>query len=508
MMAYLDRDGIPVFSEVSGGQAGNPRASGPYIPTKSTSMSIVSGRRRQGFRAIEKGGRSGMMTTAAGADRPATDVGTVRREARSWIDRHFDPAMPLHSWLEVLTDSGWAAPTWPAAWYGKVLTADLASAAAEEFASVGAPGPPAGLGVMLAAPTVIVHGTDELKRRLVRAVLTGDHAWCQLFSEPGAGSDLASLTTHAERDGDDFVIDGQKVWTSAAQIADYGMLLARTDSGAPKHRGITYFALRMDQPGVEIRPLRQMTGDSLFTEVFLSGARVPASDVIGEINGGWAVALTTLAHERTGLGARAGTRFAVAAPGGSRFRAQREAPVGAYVAEAQRIAPGWVSSGASGAAMIGAGAAPLIQLAIGLRRDHDPLVRQQLAQLHTLCQLNSWNGVRSRAGSQAGSHPGAEASIGKLMASQIARLWRDTASEITGPLGMLEGPAGPLAGAVAAQSLAAPGPAIYGGSDQIQRSVIGERVLGLPKEPDMSKDVPFRDLRIGTLPRSGGQLSS
>ena len=236
----------------------------------------------------------------------------------------------------------------------------------------------------------------------MRAILTGEHAWCQLFSEPGAGSDLASLATRAERDGEEYVLDGQKVWTSGAQVADYGLLLARTNAEAPKHRGITCFALRMDQPGVEVRPLRQMTGDAMFNEVFLTGARVSAADIIGEPGAGWGVALTTLAHERTGLGARAGTGFAVTAPGGSRFRAEREVPAGEYVAA-----------------------------------------------------------VRRR---------------------------------------------GPLGGAVAGQALAAPAPAIYGGSDQIQRNVIGERVLGLPREPDVSRDVPFRELKKGIQGQEAGSL--
>jgi len=357
------------------------------------------------------------------ADKPLAE-----RVVAYQIEARFDPGMSLRSWLALLADSGWAAPAWPAAWYGKGLPAALAAVAIAEFGAAGVPGPPAGLGSLLAAPTIIAHGTDELKRTYVRAVLTGEHAWCQLFSEPGAGSDLASLATRAERDGEDFVVDGQKVWTSAAQVADYGLLLARTDADVPKHRGITCFALRMDQPGVEVRPLRQMTGDAMFSEVFLTGARVPAAGIIGELDAGWVVALTTLAHERTGLGARAGTGFAVTAPGGSRFRAQREVPVGEYVAAVRRRGPGRAGYGAGGMAMLGIGAAPLIQLAIDLGREQDALVRQQLVRLHTLSLLNTWNGQRGRAAVKAGGRPGAEASIGKLMASQIARLWRDTAA--------------------------------------------------------------------------------
>jgi len=181
----------------------------------------------------------------------------LRGQVRAWIDARFDPGMALGSWLEVLADSGWAAPAWPAAWYGRDLPADQAAVAIAEFGAAGAPGPPAGLGTLLVAPTIVAHGSDELKRRYVRAILTGEHAWCQLFSEPGAGSDLASLATRAERDGEEYVLDGQKVWTSGAQVADYGLLLARTNAEAPKHRGITCFALRMDQPGVEAGPDRR-----------------------------------------------------------------------------------------------------------------------------------------------------------------------------------------------------------------------------------------------------------
>src|ERR1700735_2584797 len=228
---------------------------------------------------------------AAGRSEPAGDA-TARSVAggrRDGTEETFEPQLSLRAWLERLADSGWAQPAWPADWYGRGLPPDLAALAYEEFNRVDAPRPPAGLGVMLAAPTIIAHGSDELKRTFVRAVLVGEHAWCQLFSEPGAGSDLAGLQTRAVLDGDGYVVDGQKVWTSGGQLADFGMLLARTDQDVPKHRGITYFALPMNQPGVEVRPLVQMTGESGFSEVFCTGALVPASSIIGELNGGWGV---------------------------------------------------------------------------------------------------------------------------------------------------------------------------------------------------------------------------
>jgi alkylation response protein AidB-like acyl-CoA dehydrogenase len=427
---------------------------------------------------------------------------SVRREARDWIEENFDPQLSLRAWLERLADSGWARPGWPAGWYGRGLPPEEAALTYAEFNRADAPGPPAGLGVMLAAPTIIANASDDLKRQFVRAVLVGDHAWCQLFSEPGAGSDLAGLQTRAEREGDEFIVNGQKVWTSLGQIADYGMLLARTDPDVPKHRGITYFALPMNQPGVEVRPLIQMTGESGFSEVFLSDARVAASAIIGELNGGWAVAQSTLAFERTSLGAGTGQGFRLTAPGGSRFLQQQEVSVGEFIADAKTNPR---SFGTGGTAMTTGGIASLVRLAAELGRERDPEVRQQIVRLYTLASANGWNGQRASAALKAGGRAGPEASLGKLMASRVARQWRDTASLIAGPLGMLAGDDGPLGGRLASQLLATPGPSIYGGSDQIQRNIIGERVLGLPREPDSSRTMPFRELKVGTQATVGEQ---
>ncbi len=420
---------------------------------------------------------------------------SVRREARDWIEESFDPELSVRAWLERLADSGWAAPAWPAEWYGRGLPPDLTLVVYEEFNRVEAPGPPVGLGIMLAAPTIIANGSDDLKRQFIRAMLVGDDLWCQLFSEPGAGSDLAGLQTRAERDGDEFIVNGQKVWTSGGQIADYGMLLARTDPDVPKHRGISYFALPMNQPGVEVRPLIQMTGESGFSEVFFSDARVPASAIIGELNGGWAVALSTLGFERTSLGTASGQGFRLSAPGGSRFLQQQEASVGEFIAASKSNAR---SFGTGSTAMTGGGIAPLVTLAARLGRAHDAEVRQQIVRLYTLASANSWNGQRASAALKAGGRAGPEASLGKLMASRVARQWRDTASLVAGPQGMLAGADGPLDGRLASQTLATPGPSIYGGSDQIQRNIISERVLGLPREADPSRTMPFRELKIGT----------
>ncbi len=419
---------------------------------------------------------------------------SVRAQARAFLDENFDPHISLRTWLERLADSGWASPQWPAQWFGQGLSPSLAAVAFDEFRKAKAPGPPAGLGRMLAAPAIIAHGTDGQKQRFVRRILTGEDAWCQLFSEPGAGSDLASLQTRAELDGDEYVINGQKVWTSGAHGADLGMLLARTDAHVPKHQGLTYFAFEMDQPGTETRPLRQMTGDALFAEVFFTDARAPAANVIGEPHGGWRVAMTTLTNERIGLGAGSGLGFPISAPGGRRVQQQLEQSVGEFRASATRI----TMASASAGAMVSGNIQVLPQLARDRGRDGDSQVRQQIARLYTLSQVNRWNGLRAREAARAGQRGAATASLGKLMASHIARQWCETAMTIVAGDGMLAGAEAPLTGGVARQALFAPAPSIYGGTDQVQRTIIGERVLGLPKEPDISRDVPFRDLKVGT----------
>ena len=425
---------------------------------------------------------------------PST-VSEVRQCAKQWIAENFELDVSLAEWLRRLVDSGWAMPTGPKEWFGRDLPNNLAAAALEEFRRVDAPGPPLGLARMLAVPTIIEHGTEKQKARFVRPILTGEEAWCQLFSEPDAGSDLASLKTRAVRDGDEFVIDGQKVWTSGAMVSDLGMLLARTDFDVPKHRGISYFALDLDQPGVDIRPLREMTGEALFNEVFLTEVRVPVDRVIGGINNGWSVAMTTLANERNGLGAAMSMDFELHVPGGHRFAQYREHSVREFIDSGEAIEKSLESSGA----MRRRGVNSLVRLAKELGRDGDPNVRQQLAQIYTLSKVNAWNGLRAREARKAGKRQGPEASLGKLLFAETTRLWRDTAETIVGPLGMLAEEDGPMEGYVAYQSLSAPGPAIYGGSDQIQLNILGERLLGLPREADPSRDVPFRDVKSGTV---------
>ena len=239
------------------------------------------------------------MTTSHGID----DAEGRLDGLNGWLEANWDPELTLAAWWDRLGRSGWAAPMLPADRFGLALGRLDALRAARAISEFGAVGAPIGLGLGMAAPTIAVHGTPEQVTRFVGPIVTGRSAWCQLFSEPGAGSDLAGLSTRAVRDGDAWIVNGQKVWTSGAQLADVGMLLARTNPAAPKHRGLTWFALDMHQPGVEVRPLRQMTGGTNFSEVFLTDVVVHDDARIGDLHGGWAVANTTLAYERAGMGA-------------------------------------------------------------------------------------------------------------------------------------------------------------------------------------------------------------
>jgi len=319
----------------------------------------------------------------------------VRDDVRSWIAGNWDPDITLAEWWERLCESGWAVPTWPEEWFGKGLPRELAGVVSEELRAAGAIGPPSGLGVLLAGPTILAHGDDAQRERYLRPILNGQEAWCQLFSEPGAGSDLASLQCRAERDGDEWIVNGQKVWTSGGQTANLGMLVARTDPDAPKHKGISYFAIEMDQPGVEVRPLREMTGRALFSEVFFSDARVSQSAMIGELNGGWAVANTTLANERAGLGSGGSGAVGGAMPGKKAKQLGRR--VGDLTAgrgrdRAERAVAGRQSN-------------LLEKLAKDIGRDQDPNIRQRLAQLHILNEVGRFTSLRVKAAKASGRGP-------------------------------------------------------------------------------------------------------
>jgi alkylation response protein AidB-like acyl-CoA dehydrogenase len=431
-----------------------------------------------------------------------TDTDDLLDELRGWLRDNWDPDLTVAGWWERLGTSGWAAPTLPVGCFGKGVARSVGVQVTDEIAASGAVGAPYGLGLLLAAPTVADHGTPEQIDTLVRDIVTGRAAWCQLFSEPGAGSDLAGLTTRAERDGDEWIVNGQKVWTSLGQTADYGMLIARTSAEAPKHQGISYFAIDMHQPGVEVRPLREMTGHAMFNETFLTDARVGDDHLIGGLNKGWAVANTTLGYERAGLGTGGGSRGTLVMPGSVAGNLDRR--VGDF-------AP---SSGDRPRARAGSGSRPgrgrgddlLTGLARGNGTNTDPLIRQDLVRLYTLNELGRLNAERLKATRATGGDIPGMANIAKLSMSAVMRLTRDLGLRIVGAQGMLHAydtadqavlthaTGNPFLPGVTGSALYAQAPSIYGGTDQIQRNIIGERVLGLPKEPGNDKDVPFSQL--------------
>jgi alkylation response protein AidB-like acyl-CoA dehydrogenase len=417
---------------------------------------------------------------------------------KEWLADNWDPDLTVQEWWERLGLAGWSAPGLPEGAYGMGLSRAEVVRVQEAIASFGALSPPGGLGLLLAAPTIAAHGDRAQIEQYVRPIVTGTQAWCQLFSEPGAGSDLAGLQTRAERDGDEWIINGQKVWTSGGQVADMAMLLARTNPDVPKHQGITYFAFDMRQPGVEVRPLREMTGRALFNEVFITYGRVRNDAIIGGLNNGWAVANATLAFERAGLGAGGGSAAGGAAVPGS--------IAGDLGKRAGDLMQGRIRGGAGSPGGMSATSALLQGLARQLSLTGDPVVRQGLARLYTLTEIGRYMALRQKAAaSRGGDVPGA-GNLAKLSMSIILRQSRDLGLKMLGARGTLHGytpagteglaglPAGALGSIVTDMALFAQGPPIYGGTDEIQHNIIGERVLGLPKEPNNDKVTPFKDL--------------
>jgi alkylation response protein AidB-like acyl-CoA dehydrogenase len=401
----------------------------------------------------------------------ASTLEDVRADVGAWLQDEWDPDRSLLEWRDRLVGSGWGRPTWPTSWFGRGLPGATESVVAAEFRRVGAVGVAPGPGSGLAGPTLLEHGSDGMKARFLRPLLTGEERWCQLFSEPGSGSDLASLAARADRDGDGWVVNGQKVWNSGADRADYGMLLARTSPNAPKHHGITYFALDMHQPGVEVRPLRQMNGHASFNEVFLTDARVSAADVVGEVDSGWSVALSTLAHERR-LNTIAGFSVPTAAVG----RAANEARIEADIT----LAPYRWYAQRTGRTDL------LIEMAREFERAADPIVRQRIAEVLTLARCAHWTAERARAARAAGRAPGPEGSLGKLHGSLIARIAAQTHGMIAGAAATLAGDDAVRQGLIAEVLVSVPAISIAGGTDEIQRNIVAERVLGLPREPAQS----------------------
>jgi alkylation response protein AidB-like acyl-CoA dehydrogenase len=424
--------------------------------------------------------------------------GEILDEVTEWIGDHWNVDMTLRDWWKRLAEAGWAFPTWPRGLGGRALSGRAASEVASALDRAGVIGPPSGVGQSMGAPTVLTHGTESQRLQLVMPLATGAEAWCQLFSEPGAGSDLASLRTSAVLDGGEWVITGQKVWNSGAHLADRGLLLARTDRTVPKHEGITFFIIDMDQPGIEVRPLRQMNGEAEFCEVFITEARVGADRIIAGQNNGWRVARTTLAYERSSV-ATGRTRGTVSSfPGEAAGMLNR--PVGEILASAaasgQRRVTGFVIDNRS-----------LQTLVRDHGRSDDALVRDRLVRFKSMTEVNRLNGLRGRAAVASGRRPGGEASIGKLAMSDIARTSREIAFTAMGAHGMLSEADAPARGALHRVALASFGAAMGGGTDEIQRNVVGEQALGLPREPSVDRVVAFDELMVDGSPQSSAKAS-
>ncbi|MEJ7800419.1 MAG: acyl-CoA dehydrogenase family protein [Ilumatobacter sp.] len=403
----------------------------------------------------------------------------VVEQVLDWFHGAWDPDLALLDWRDRLVESGWAVPSWSPDWYGRGLPVWAERVAHGAIRGAGGVAAPVGVGMMLAAPTIDEHASDELKRQLLRPTLTGEYVWCQLFSEPGAGSDLAGLKTTAVRDGDTWIVNGQKVWNTSADHADLGILVARTDWDVPKHAGLTYFAIDMRQAGVETRPIRQMNDHRSFNEVFLTDARVPHGNVIGSVGDGWRVTRATLAHERSFSVLRS-TSLASGASG--RVVEEARAEAAEYLKTYE-----WYPQRAGRPDL-------LIERAVAAGRSAHPAVRQQMMRAHELQQASQWTADRAKAARELGRPPGSEGSIGKLALSEVARRSHAAHTAIVGAQGMLHRGDDPLDAVVAEVLVSTPAQSIAGGTDEIQKNILGENMLGLPKEPAVDRGIPFKDV--------------
>jgi alkylation response protein AidB-like acyl-CoA dehydrogenase len=396
-------------------------------------------------------------------------LSAFRRRAREWLQANAgadtQQAVPSDTsgdlakakrFQAALHDAGFAGITWPAEYGGQGLGQAEQLAFNDVAKDFDLPVDLFVIGMGMCGPTVVDLGTDAQKSRYVRPLLRGEEIWCQLFSEPAAGSDVASLRTRAVPDGDAWVLNGQKVWTTGAQLADFGAVLARTNLDVPKHKGLTMFIVDMRAPGVTVRPLRVMTGTAPFNEVYFSDVRLPSDAVIGEVDNGWHAAVTMLGHERVSIGTSV----------------RRKSNPLAFSA--------------------------LVQTAKRHRRDTDPVVRDKLVELY----LQEWAlalfTTRLRQEANAGRDPGARGSVAKLVSAQLGTQAVDVAGLVAGPEVVAWDPDDEWAAELSMAVNGTPGMAIAGGTNEIQRNIIGERVLGLPKEPQVDQDVPVRDLKVGT----------
>lgn len=388
--------------------------------------------------------------------RDTTEEAGFRAELRDWLRTslpadwaerdpevgRFDDA-ESRAWSRKLYGAGYAGLTWPKEYGGGGAPYPYQGIFLEETARAGSPAHIGGIGLGMAGPTIIAHGTDAQKEQHLAKILSGETIFCQGFSEPGSGSDLASVRTRADRHGDEFVVNGQKVWSSYAHIADYCILLTRSEPGSEKHCGLTYLLLDMHSPGVEVRPLRQITGDPEFNEIFLNDVRVPVDNVVLEIGAGWQVAMTTLLHERGTLG------FALTA--------QLETALLRLVKLA-RVAD-----------------------ARGRRPADDAVIRDRIAQLWIDLQALRYTNYRALTSLIKTTVPGPEGSIAKLHWSEANQRLTKLALEIEGPAAQLDGESGIWNGYWQYQQLRSRGNTIEAGTSEILRNIIAERVVGLPR---------------------------
>ncbi len=395
-----------------------------------------------------------------------------RARVRAWFEQHrpgrLDTLTERRAWHRQLYDAGFVGMGWPKAYGGHEASPIEQAIVGEEMASANVPGIINTLGIGFIGPTLIAHGTEGQKQQYLKKILTAEELWCQLYSEPDSGSDLASLKTTAVRNGDHYVVNGQKVWSSQAKDADYAILLARTDPAAPKHKGISYFILDMHTPGIEVRPLKQITGSSEFCEEFLTDVKVPVEDRIGEEGQGWVLAQTTLGFER----------------GGSLL-----ARVTAHKAVLNRLIEVCKTLPRNG----------------GIAID-DPLVRQKIGRMVAEVEVLRYAGLRLLSKLEKGERPGPESSVDKLYYSEMDKRHQEWMQEILGPYGqIMADPPDEVAlnivptrdgeGSWAYNFLWSRAGTIYSGSSEIQKNIIGERVLGLPREP--------RADRVGRAERVG-----
>jgi alkylation response protein AidB-like acyl-CoA dehydrogenase len=387
-----------------------------------------------------------------------------RHEVRAWLKENAEPRSGLDDWSQdhehpdyvrrcrqwqhTLYEGGWGAITWAVDYGGRGGSVWHQTIFNQEAANYDVSAGAFAVGIGMCGPTLIAHGTEEQKDHHLPAMLRGEEVWCQLFSEPDAGSDLAGLKTRAQRDGDVFLVNGQKVWTSGAQHSDWGILIARTNPDAPKHMGITYFLVDMRTPGIDVRPLRQITGHAHFNEVFLTDVVVPLDNVVGEIDNGWPVAHTTMSNERVLIG-RSGQGISVD---------------------------------------------QVLDLARRFGRNSDPVMRQRLAAFYTRSQLLRFMNYKVQTALSQGRQPGPEAATTKLFVSQHLSLTGDLLMDLVGMAGLLAEERAVDNGMWQTAFLNQWMSKLGGGTDNIQRNSLGERVLGLPREPRHDKDVPFSAL--------------